>query len=49
VKSIARQENISLKELETLPGSGKKNRLTKNDILASLQRKNQGKQPGSRR
>jgi 2-oxoglutarate dehydrogenase E2 component (dihydrolipoamide succinyltransferase) len=39
VKSIARQENISLEELETLPGSGKKNRLTKKDILAYIAEK----------
>ncbi|MBR9999473.1 MAG: 2-oxo acid dehydrogenase subunit E2 [Cyclobacteriaceae bacterium] len=39
VKSIARQENISLKELETLSGSGKKNRLTKNDVLAFIAEK----------
>jgi len=39
VKSIARQENISLEELEQLVGSGKKNRLTKKDILAYIAEK----------
>jgi 2-oxoglutarate dehydrogenase E2 component (dihydrolipoamide succinyltransferase) len=39
VKSIARQENISLGELEKLPGSGKKNRLTKKDILGYIAEK----------
>ncbi len=39
VKSIARQENINLKELGHLTGSGKKNRLTKKDILAFIAEK----------
>ncbi len=39
VKSIARQENISLKELDQLEGSGKKDRITKNDILAFIAEK----------
>lgn len=36
VKSIARQENINLEDLDQLKGSGKKNRLTKKDILAFI-------------
>jgi len=36
VKSIARQENISLEELDEIVGSGKKERLTKKDILAYI-------------
>lgn len=36
VKNIAKKENISLKELESLTGSGKDNRVTKNDILAYI-------------
>jgi len=39
VKSIARQENIALEELDRLQGSGKKNRLTKKDILAFIAEK----------
>ena len=42
VKNIAREEGISLKELEELEGSGKDGRVTKNDILAYVeQRKTQ--------
>ena len=40
VKSIAKKEQISLQELEKIPGSGKENRLTKEDILNYL--KNRG-------
>ncbi len=36
VKNIAKEENISVAELETVPGSGKDGRVTKNDILAYL-------------
>lgn len=39
VKSIARQENISLGELDQIEGSGKKERLTKKDILAYIAEK----------
>ena len=39
VKSIARQENISIEELDQIQGSGKKERLTKKDILAYLAEK----------
>jgi 2-oxoglutarate dehydrogenase E2 component (dihydrolipoamide succinyltransferase) len=39
VKSIARQEGISLIELDEIAGSGKKERLTKKDILAYIARK----------
>ncbi len=34
VRSIAKQENISQEELDLIPGSGKKNRVTKRDIVA---------------
>jgi 2-oxoglutarate dehydrogenase E2 component (dihydrolipoamide succinyltransferase) len=43
VRSIAKQENISLSELENVAGTGKENRLTKQDILDYIQ--NRGKQP----
>ncbi|MDW7695964.1 dihydrolipoamide acetyltransferase family protein [Flammeovirgaceae bacterium SG7u.111] len=39
VMNIARQENISSAELETIPGSGKEGRVTKNDILGYVEQK----------
>ncbi len=36
VRNIAKEEKISMKELEQIPGSGKNNRLTKEDLLAWL-------------
>ncbi|MBN1821636.1 MAG: 2-oxo acid dehydrogenase subunit E2 [Prolixibacteraceae bacterium] len=39
VKSIARQENISAEELETIPGSGINGRVQKKDILNYLENK----------
>ncbi|UCF64157.1 MAG: 2-oxo acid dehydrogenase subunit E2, partial [bacterium] len=36
VRNIARKENISLQELENIPGSGHGNRVTKKDILNYL-------------
>jgi len=43
VKNIAKEEGVSLAELEAIQGSGKKGRVTKNDMLAYL--KNRGDQP----
>jgi 2-oxoglutarate dehydrogenase E2 component (dihydrolipoamide succinyltransferase) len=43
VKSIAKKEQISLKELEQIPGSGKDNRVTKEDILSYLKDRKEGK------
>ena len=43
VKSIAKAENISVATLETLSGSGKDGRLTKNDILDYVEKKKSGK------
>ncbi len=37
VKSIAKQENISMSELDTVKGSGKDGRVTKKDVLDYLQ------------
>jgi 2-oxoglutarate dehydrogenase E2 component (dihydrolipoamide succinyltransferase) len=37
VKNIARQEGLSIPELDQITGSGKDNRVTKNDLLAYLQ------------
>ncbi|TGE28842.1 dihydrolipoamide acetyltransferase family protein [Hymenobacter metallicola] len=42
VLSIARQEGISMADLEYLPGTGKEGRVTKQDILAYVEN---GKQP----
>ncbi len=39
VKSIAKEENISLSELEALKGSGSEGRVTKNDILAYVEKR----------
>lgn len=36
VKSMAKKENIGLKELEAIPGTGQNGRLTKDDLLAYL-------------
>ncbi len=43
VKSIARNENISLAELENIPGSGKDGRVTKRDVLAYLEKRKSSK------
>ncbi len=37
VKTIAKKENISINELETIVGTGKDNRVTKNDILGYIE------------
>ncbi|MDZ7291163.1 MAG: 2-oxo acid dehydrogenase subunit E2 [candidate division KSB1 bacterium] len=39
VRTIAKQENISMRELEAIPGSGMQGRVTKNDILAYLEQR----------
>jgi len=43
VKNIAKEEGISLSELETISGTGKEGRVTKNDILDYI--KTRGSQP----
>jgi 2-oxoglutarate dehydrogenase E2 component (dihydrolipoamide succinyltransferase) len=43
VKTIAKQENISLEELETIKGSGANGRVQKNDILEFLKTRKSGK------
>lgn len=45
VKSIAREEGISFKELDTISGSGKDGRVTKNDILKYLETRGSEKAP----
>lgn len=42
VKNIARQENIPVAELETVPGTGSEGRVTKKDILAYVQQRKSG-------
>lgn len=39
VLNIAKEEGIAMAELETIPGTGKEGRVTKNDIFAYLQNK----------
>ncbi|PWJ58893.1 2-oxoglutarate dehydrogenase E2 component (dihydrolipoamide succinyltransferase) [Dyadobacter jejuensis] len=39
VQSIARQEGLSMDDLASIPGTGVENRLTKNDLLAFLEKK----------
>lgn len=45
VRNIAKQENISQAELDTVPGSGAKGRVTKNDVMNYLA--NRGNQPAA--
>ncbi len=42
VRSIAQQEGLSFKELDSIPGSGKDSRLTKQDILDYIARRQSG-------
>jgi len=44
VKSIAAQENIALKELDQISGSGAEGRLTKDDLLNYIQNRGGGEQ-----
>ncbi len=43
VKTIAKEENISLEELESIQGSGANGRVQKNDILNYINNKKEGK------
>ncbi|MFD1315582.1 dihydrolipoamide acetyltransferase family protein [Namhaeicola litoreus] len=45
VKNIARAENISMEELESIVGTGKEDRVTKTDILAYIENRNKGTKP----
>ncbi|WP_179338209.1 dihydrolipoamide acetyltransferase family protein [Winogradskyella ludwigii] len=45
VKNIAKQEGISQAELDTISGSGKDNRVTKNDIKAYLESRSSAPSP----
>ncbi len=42
VKNIASAEGVSLETLETIPGTGKDGRVTKNDILKYVENRNNG-------
>lgn len=42
VRSIAREENISSEEIESIKGSGQGGRINKNDILDYLEKRNRG-------
>jgi len=43
VKNIAKEEGVSFSELESISGTGKDGRVTKNDILAYVQQKGKSK------
>lgn len=45
VKSIAKNENLSLDELDKIKGTGKDGRVTKDDVLAYLEQRKGGAQP----
>ncbi|MEX0929200.1 MAG: dihydrolipoamide acetyltransferase family protein [Balneolales bacterium] len=45
VRSIAREEGISQKELESIKGSGAQGRVSKKDVLDFLEQKSSGKAP----
>lgn len=47
VRNIAKQEGISQAELDTVPGSGKDNRVTKNDIKAYLESRSSAPRPAA--
>ena len=42
VRTIAQKENVTMDELEAIAGTGKDNRVTKNDILAYIQGRGSG-------
>jgi len=44
VKNIAKEENVSMDELEAIAGTGKEGRVTKNDIMAYLESRSNGGQ-----
>lgn len=45
VLSIAQAENITMQELENIQGNGMENRVTKDDILAYIEKKKKGELP----
>ncbi len=49
VRNIAKEEGISMAELETIPGTGKEGRVTKNDILAFIENRGTNGSPAVQR
>ena len=47
VKNIAKEEGISLEELDTVKGTGKEGRVTKNDILAYVENRGKSSKPAA--
>lgn len=47
VRKIAKAENVSMMELEAIEGSGKENRVTKDDILSFISSRTKGKKASS--
>ncbi len=47
VKNIAQKEGVTAAELDAIPGTGKDQRLTKNDLLAYLQQRGQAPEPAT--
>jgi 2-oxoglutarate dehydrogenase E2 component (dihydrolipoamide succinyltransferase) len=45
VRNIAKEENVSMEELENIVGTGKDGRVTKNDILAFIPQRNSSPKP----
>lgn len=48
VKNIAKQENIPLDELESLPGTGQNGRLRKEDVIDYLENRSKGEKKGTK-
>ncbi|WP_299528545.1 dihydrolipoamide acetyltransferase family protein [Ulvibacterium sp.] len=44
VRNIAKEEDVSMEELDAIQGTGKEGRVTKNDMLAYLENRKSGKQ-----
>ncbi len=47
VRNIAREENISMAELESIKGTGAEGRVTKNDILEYIQKRSSSEKPSA--
>jgi len=47
VRNIAKEENVSMEELEKIVGTGKDGRVTKNDILAFIPQRNSSPKPAA--
>ncbi len=49
VRNIARQEGLSFMEMDTIPGTGKDDRVTKQDILSYLKERKSGSKPSEKK